>query len=343
MPVRLVQFDLPVPDDVTGLEVELRSAAPNEIQKLAVFVKVGGEYEDGSRERARAAVDEILSSHGLLERSEMVTVIGCEGASTPCGYALLDTGDDATTGTGERLAIGLGRMAPGPEDVLDTAQFASRVAAAVTTAIEEAGIEPAEVVTVIVNVPQPTSGDYRVRGRRARAAAALGAGIAVGDIPEEKVTDAAIAVDPDLYTRRVQTYIGPTVRNIEVIAIANRPGAGGNLVACSTVTSDLLDTRPIKRMLLDAGLRLDKYGEFEDVTRVKAILVKAGVKPDGTVAGAPTTIFNSATPPEKHVRAALSGALGALLRTTRMFSTFDPIQQAPLGGGAICCILEAEP
>lgn len=94
-------------------------------------------------------------------------------------------------------------------------------------------------------------------------------------------------------------------------------------------------------MLVEAGLQLDGDGEL-DTGRLVATIAKLGVHPSGHVAGAPTTIFSSATPPEKHVRAALSGVLGAALHTTRIFSTFDPIQQAPLGGGTICCILRAE-
>ena len=96
-----------------------------------------------------------------------------------------------------------------------------------------------------------------------------------------------------------------------------------------------------KRMLIDAGLQLDLDGEL-DTGGLVAVIAKLGVHPSGQVSGAPTTIFGSATPPEKHVRAALSGVLGATLHTTRIFSTFDPIQQAPLGGGTICCILRIE-
>jgi hypothetical protein len=108
------------------------------------------------------------------------------------------------------------------------------------------------------------------------------------------------------------------------------------------ITQDLLDARSLKRMLVGCGLKLDADGEL-DTGRLVAVLAKLGVHPSGRVAGAPTTIFGSATPPEKHVRAALSGVLGATLHTTRIFSTFDPVQQAPLGGGTICCILRAEP
>ena len=37
-----------------------------------------------------------------------------------------------------------------------------------------------------------------------------------------------------------------------------------------------------------------------------------------------------------------TGAIGSALQTTRMFSTADPVQQAPLGGAHVCCILRAK-
>src|SRR4051812_18337842 len=84
MTVRVFRFDMTVPDDVAGLAAALAEAEPGSIRRIALLAKVGGEYTDGARERAKAAVDALLAKHKLLDRSEMITVIGCEGASTPC-------------------------------------------------------------------------------------------------------------------------------------------------------------------------------------------------------------------------------------------------------------------
>jgi hypothetical protein len=175
-----------------------------------------------------------------------------------------------------------------------------------------------------------------------RAVAALGAGAAVGDIDERKIVDAAIVSDASLYTKRVQTFVGPQIKRIEVIVIGNRAGADGDLIACAAVTTDLFDVRPVKAMLRQAGLQLDQDGELTEADRVVVAILKAGVGPGGQVNGAPTAIFNSRTPPEKHVRAAASGVYGALLKNTRIFSTMDPVQQAPLGGSQLCCVVRAK-
>jgi cyanuric acid amidohydrolase len=338
MSVDVTAFDMQAADDLSGLENAMSGAAPDRIRRLALLLRVAGEYTDGSRERARAAIAKFLADRKLSDRSHYVTVIGAEGAATPCGYAFIDTGSTGSRDGARRLALGIARVTPPAEQTIGTAGYAFAVKAAVETGMRDGDMTPGDAEVVIVNVPQPTSGDVGVRGRRGRAAAALGAGLALGEIAPESVRDETIVRDGSLYTPRVQTFTGPAIPYLEIIVIGNAPGRGGDLFACNTVTTDLLDVRSVKRMLVKAGLPLDEDGEL-DTSRLVATLAKLGVDPGGRVSGAPTTIFNSATPPEKHVRAALSGALGATLHTTRLFSTFDPVQQAPVGGGTVCCVI----
>lgn len=338
MSVDVKAFDMKAPDDLSGLESALAAAETDGIRRLALLLRVAGEYTDGSREKARGAISTLLAGRKLTDRSQYVTVIGAEGASTPCGYAFIDNGSTGSPNGPRRLALGIARAASPPEETIGTTAYALEVKAAVEAGINDGGMSPADAEAVIVNVPQPTSGDVGARGRRGRAAAALGAGLALGEIAPERVRDDSIVSDGSLYTARVQTFTGPAIAYLEVIVIGNAPGRGGDLFACNTLTTDLLDMRSVKRMLVKAGLPLDRDGEL-DTSRLVATLAKLGVDPSGRVSGAPTTIFNSATPPEKHVRAALSGALGATLHSTRLFSTFDPVQQAPIGGGTVCCII----
>lgn len=339
MPVEIARLVLAAQDDTTALERQLKAWRPERIEKLAFVYKVEGEYEDGSRERARAAVYAVLDRHGLASRAEMVTVVGCEGLATPFGYVMAEVASNASAGKEKRLAIGLARGAK-PEDAeLDKARFKSHVAGLVEAAMKDAGLAARDVVTVLVNTPQPMAGDKGLRGRKARAVAALGAGIAIGDVEAGEVTEASIMKRAELFTRRVQTFAGPTVKQVEVIVLGNRAGAGGNLIACSTVTSDLIDMRPIKRMLVKAGLELDKDGEIAKPQRVEAMMIKSGVRPDGKVGGLRTTLFEPGLPVEKHVRAAQSGLMAGLLGTSAVFNTFDPIQQCPIGGSALCAVV----
>ena len=123
--------------------------------------------------------------------------------------------------------------------------------------------------------------------------------------------------------------------------LGNRAGAGGALVAHAGLIVDLIDSRSLRRVLKGAGLRLDIDGELEAPERIAAFFLKAGPSADGRVRGARTTIYGSSVTPEKHMRAAVSGMVGALLGTTRAFTTGDPIQQAPEGGGVACVIVRS--
>ncbi|MSP80866.1 MAG: hypothetical protein EXR02_07370 [Rhodospirillales bacterium] len=343
MTVVLASYDIQDPKDMSALKAALdRHDAPS-IRRVAIFSKLNGEYDDGARENAKAAVDKVIAAKGVADRTEMITIIGCEGASTPFGYAFIDVDDKSVAvGDDKRLAIGLGHADPGAEAELDGPAFGGRVKACVLGAMRDAGLGPDGVATVIVNGPPATSGDAVLRSRRMRAVAALGAGAAIGEIDDRSIVDAAIVSDTSLYTRRVQTFVGPQIKRIEIIVLGNRAGGGGDLVAYSAVTTDLFDVRAVKVMLREAGLQFDHDGEFTDGDRVVAAILKAGVGPGGTVNGAPTAIFNSRTPPEKHVRAAASGVYGALLKNTRIFSTMDPVQQAPWGGSQLCCVIKAK-
>jgi hypothetical protein len=82
MSVDVKAFDMKAPDDLSGLESALADAATDGIRRLALLLRVAGEYTDGSREKARGAISTLLASRKLTDRSQYVTVIGAEGAST---------------------------------------------------------------------------------------------------------------------------------------------------------------------------------------------------------------------------------------------------------------------
>lgn len=349
MAIIVKAFDMAGPGDVSGLGQVLLSIGVERVVRLAVFVKVEGDYEDGSREVARSALERLIAEFGLVDRTQLLTAVGCEGVSTPFGYVLadLDTPGLAVLGSKQpRLVMGFACSAPPPATELDSPALVGRVADTVRLAIANANLSLDQVVMSFVKVPQPVAvegTDQRVRGRRTRGVAALGAGIALGEVDAARVTNSAIGTDSSLFSRRVQNFAGPEVTRVEVIVLGNRSGTDGDLVACSTIANDLIDVRSLRRMLMAGGLHLDTEGELAEPERVAAFFIKAGPRADGRVRGARTTIYSSAIPPEKHMRAAQSGLLAGLLGTTRVFNTGDPIQAAPEGGAVACALIKAGP
>jgi cyanuric acid amidohydrolase len=341
--VVLAAFDAAHPGDLDALDRVLAAEDPARVRRAAVFLRVAGDYDDGSRERTRAALDAAIARRGLTERMRVLVAVGCEGVATPCGYVLIERElAAAAPGDAPRLALGFGHS-----PVLDAAEreperLVDHAAQAVRAAAADAGLASDAVATAFVKVPQGSGSAYaneRVRGRLGRAAAALGTGVALGEIDRAALSAGDIGTNASLYCPRAQCFAGPEVTRVETIVLGNRRGAGGELVACAGIARDLIDARSIRRMLLHAGMQLDADGELVEPGRVAAVFAKGGPAPDGTVRGAPTAIFGSTITPERHMRAALSGLLGGLLGSTRAFVTGDPVHAAPAGGVTVCAIV----
>ena len=144
------------------------------VRRVAIFSKLNGEYDDGARENAKVSVDAIIRRQRSGRPHREVTIIGCEGASTPFGYAFIDVDDKAiAAGSDKRLAFGLGHADPGIEAELDTPAFGARVKACVLGAMRDAGLGPDDVATVIVN---GSAGDlWRCRSSKPSYARGCGA------------------------------------------------------------------------------------------------------------------------------------------------------------------------
>jgi len=347
MSINIVSFDMSGPGDAAGLRAAL-AAHPSAIRAV-VFAKTEGHAgpNDFSRDLARGALAGALAEAGLSKRSTVMLAIGCEGVSTPCGYALIETPDtdamrDCEPGH-SALVMGSAVSAVPPPREIGTPALVDRVAATVRAALQDAGLTVEETALVLVKGPvlparHALATPLTTGASRGRAVAALGTGVALGEVVRERVTMESIGSDLSLYARRAMTFAGPELDRVEVVAFGNRAGAAGCLRICATLTRDMLDAASIKRMMLGAGFSLDDAGELVQGGRVQAIFAKCGIAPDGSLRGGRTTVYSSSLLPEMHMRAAESGVLGAVFGTTRYFISGDPIQQSTPGGGVAAAI-----
>ncbi|MBV8538729.1 MAG: hypothetical protein JO128_24240 [Alphaproteobacteria bacterium] len=353
MSVRLFTIDMDSPADTGGIAAALLSLAPARVRRLAILMKVEGNHapNDYSRELARRALDQALSEMGLDDRAVTVLAIGCEGIATPLAYLIADVDDGAPATEQPHLAFGLATSPPISPEHWGARTLVPVVAAATAAALADARLAVAEIGLVLVKVPTAHPGAAGVTPaqasmRRGRSIAALGAGIALGEIAAERVADDIIGRDdgPDyIYARRAMTFAGPELDRVEVVALGNRPGAGGDLIIASTLLSDIIDAAAIRRMLAGHGVGFTELGAVAETADVPALLLKAGVAPDGRVRGARTIVYASALPAEAHLRAASSGMLGSIVGHTRFFISGDPIHHAPRGGGVAAALIRKRP
>jgi cyanuric acid amidohydrolase len=346
MTIELVTIDMAAPADVDGLARALDAIGP--IRRLAVLAKLEAQpgREDESRGLARRAIDGLLAERGLAARAVVLLAVGCEGVATPFAQLIVDleVPDNAEGQGPSRLALGIARSAPVALVERGMRALVDRVADTVRLALEDAALVPAQIGLALVKCPVAPPGAAEATADqkslpRGRAIAALGAGIVLGEIAEQRLSDSMIARDVGVFARRAMTFAGPEIDRVEAIVLGNRPGAGGALQVISAQLADILDAAGIRRMLDGAGVRFDRWGELVDPDEVASLLLKAGVAPDGQVRGRRTTVFSSGLAPDWHMRAAQTGLVGALLGHTRCFISGDPIQQAPPGGAVVAAIV----
>ncbi len=355
MTLLLSAYDCEGPGDARDLSRLLAALPRGRLRRIAVLGKTEGTatLNDFSREvaigAARAAIAEQLGA-AALGQATLVFSTGCEGVITPFGYLLADLAEDAPRDAAgpPRLALGVSASPAIPLADRGGRAHALAVASAVRAAMADAGATADQVALVFVKSPvlprrhladlPPEIGARAGSTAIARAVAALGAGIALGEVAEDRVVDAAIGRDVTLHSRRVMAVSGTELSHNEVILLANVPGAGGELRLDSEPMADILDAAALLRLARRAGLTPDADGLFTG-SAPEALFVKVGVRPGGMVRGRRTTVFESEFDADKHLRPAASGVVGALFGTTRSFISGGAEQQAVVGGGLAAMVV----
>jgi cyanuric acid amidohydrolase len=353
--VHVIAYDTANPGDVSDLSRHLAAFDAARIRRLALLVKTEGnsDVNDFSREYALMSVTAALHAHGgqpLVDRSTFLISTGCEGVMTPFGYLFLDVDAaqaPANPSAGHALAFGCARSRSLRPEEIGTVAHAEITAATVEAAMQDAGVVAADVALVIVKTPVTSFlplapgavRNPRITSAHSKAVGALGAGLGLGEVPRERLVQEAFSTDHSLYARRAMVFSGAELDCVEIMLLANRPGAAGDLVVHTGALRDVLDAKGLRDMFAAAGCTFDADGQVADPSRVVATLIKAGAAPDGRVRGARTTMKSSHLDMDKHVRAAMSGIVGSILGATRTFISANTVHQAPPGGGLCACIV----
>ncbi|MFM7570375.1 MAG: ring-opening amidohydrolase [Betaproteobacteria bacterium] len=352
MTVQTFCFDMAGAGDVSLLENWIKTLPVGQIRRLVVLAKTEGHHapNDFSRDLLKLQLDRVFQESALTDRSLSMLAIGSEGVGSPKGFAFVELDPGKSQGgsdAGEssaRLALGTACSEPVPIEDIGTLRLVDRVTRCAEAAIGDARLKPEQVELLFIKSPMlparhPAATPLNSQLHRGRAISALGGGVALREVDRERLTEENIAKDLSIYTRHVQGIAGAEIRRIEVVAMGNRPGAGGNLRIASTHTRDLLDQRSLRVLFTEQGLRSDPFGELIDGDRIEALIAKMMVPEDGLVRGSRTTVYTSGWAPESHIRAAASGVLGSLLGHLRFFVSADSVHQAPIGGGMAAIVV----
>jgi cyanuric acid amidohydrolase len=346
MTAHVIAYDTAHPGDISDLARHLERFDPARVRRLALLVKTEGnsDVNDFSREYAMQSASLAIEKHGgqrLLERSTFLFSTGCEGAMTPFGYLFVDFAEEARPSRASALAIGCARSRSLAPDEIGTPTHADITAETVNKAMADAGVRPADVGLVVVKTPVMSHAvaGKRITSAHSKALGALGAGVALGEVDRKKIVQEAFDTDHSLHAKRAMVFSGSELDCVEIMLLANRPGASGDLFVQIGYLRDVLDAKGLRDMYKAAGCRIDADGQVADAARVVATMIKAGVAPDGKLRGRRTTMKTSHIDMDKHVRAAMSGIVGSILGDTRAFISANTVHQAPAGGGLCACIV----
>jgi cyanuric acid amidohydrolase len=350
------------PGDVSALDALINSGAIDAGQIVAVIGKTEGNggVNDFTRGYFTQSLMQMLSGHLQASPAELAARIPCilsggtEGVLSP-HYVVFCRSTEAEAGDGGALAIGLAFSAPTAVEQIGRASHVRQIARAVRAAMDDAGMDdPADVHFVQIKTPcitvaraeqararglEPVSGDPNRAMGYARAAGALGVALALGEIDEGALQDAALLSDMDLYSERASVSSGVEISCNEVIVLGNSPRWSGPYRIAHRPMRDALDIGAVAGALSDLGLEAAPQLSASALERIAGVFVKCEPQRNGRVrASRHTMLDDTDINAQRHIRGAVGGMVAGVIGDGRIFVSGGAEHQGPDGGGLIAVI-----
>lgn len=350
------------PGDVSALDALINNGTLDPSQIVAVIGKTEGNggVNDFTRGYFTQSLMQMLSGHLQCSPAELAARIPCilsggtEGVLSP-HYVVFSRSPAQDASDGGALAIGLAFSAPTAVEQVGRASHARQVADAVRAAMRDAGIDdPADVHFVQIKTPcitvaraeaararglEPVSGDPNRAMAYARAAGALGVALALGEIGEADLQDAALLSDMTLYSGRASVSSGVEISCNEVIVLGNSPRWSGPCRIAHRPMRDALDIGAVAGALADLGLDAAPQLHPAALARIAGVFVKCEPQRDGRVRGSRHTMLDDTDiNAQRHIRGAVGGMVAGVIGDGRIFVSGGAEHQGPDGGGLIAVI-----
>jgi cyanuric acid amidohydrolase len=348
------------PDDVSGIEAAIAGRRVDPKGVMAVLAKTEGNglVNDFSRGHATMALSLLFQRHLPQEEAARICLVmsgGTEGGMAPHWVVFERAAGEGASRPA--LAIGRAHTAALPFEQLGRLAQIDQVAAGVRAAMLDAGIQdPAHVHFVQVKCPLLTAqrvGEADRRGAAvvtrdtlksmglSRAASALGAAVALGEIKRETLSDSDIGANWALWSGRASASAGIELLNHEIVVLGMSPAWSGPLAIDHAVMADAIDVEPVRAAL--GRLGLDAPGQLapEHRGRIVALLGKAEASHDGRLRGYRHTMLDdSDVAATRHARAFVCGALAGLIGHAEIYVSGGAEHQGPDGGGPVAIIVD---
>jgi cyanuric acid amidohydrolase len=351
------------PDDVSGIEAAIAAGRIDPNGVIAVLAKTEGNglVNDFSRGHATLALSLLFERHLPVAEAKQICLVmsgGTEGAVAP-HWVVFERASDAGNpdGTSRSLAIGRAHTPPLPFEHLGRGAQVDQVAAGVLAAMLDGCItDPAHVHFVQVKCPLLIAQRVADADRRAvsvatrdtlksmglsRAASALGAAVALGELTRAKISDTDIGANWALWSGRASASAGIELLNHEIVVMGMSPNWSGPLAIDHAVMDDAVDVEPVRAALARLGLVTNGQLAPAQRARLVALLGKAEASHDGLLRGHRHTMLDdSDIAATRHARAFVCGALGGLVGHAEIYVSGGAEHQGPDGGGPVALIVD---
>ena len=360
------------PADTSGLQAlaDAGKLKPETLVALVGKTEGTGAHDDWGRVWADVALREWTAKFLGIPVGEVAKHVifvlsgGCPGVITPHIAAVTREWVELPAAHQEgvkRLVVGRsGSDAIAPEEVGRMGQI-SKVAEATHKAMADGGLaDPKDVHLVMVKVPGLTTAsiaDAESRGKTvvshdltfgpegagayANDAAALGVAMALGEVPEAKLSDDVVRRDWDLYSEVAMTSSGGEKRHGEVVVFGNSTSSASALQIGHSVTRDFIDADGVRKALRSAGIRFnDGVPDESDLSRLVHVFAKSVIPGSDQVRGHRITLLDDAD--AYQIGKALGGMLVASVtgRTTNYVSGGERnSHQGPPGGNIVAAVV----
>jgi cyanuric acid amidohydrolase len=348
------------PNDTAGIE---RAIAEGRIQPGGIVAILGktegnGNVNDFTRGFATQSITLMLEKYVAPLARDVCLVMsgGTEGGMAP-HWTVFERRNES--GPGPALAIGRAHTGVIRPEQLGRLAQVEIVANGVRAAMVDAQISnPADVHFVQIKCPLLTAqrmADAAGRGQTvatrdtlksmglSRAASALGVAVALREVEQAKITDAAIGTDASLWSARASASAGIELMNHEIVVLGMSAVWSGPLAIDHAVMADAVDVEPARAALVRLGLNVPGQVDPESRTRVMAVLAKAEASHDGILRGHRHTMLDdSDISSTRHARAFVCGALAGLIGHAEIYVSGGAEHQGPDGGGPVAIIIDRD-
>jgi cyanuric acid amidohydrolase len=354
------------PDDVEEAARLLDKGAFRAEHVVAILGKTEGNggVNDFTRALATLSFQMLIaerSSQSHRDVAKRVPIIwsgGTEGLMSPHATIFTREPDRGAPSGHKRFTVGAAYTRDLQPEEFGTDVHARVAAEGVQRALADAGIEsPADAHFVQIKTGALTTeriNDARRRGRPVvtgdtyksmgygRAAAAIGIGIATGEIDAAKLTSQVIGADFSVFSDVASTSSGVELMNCEVIVLGNSPRSTSDLVIAHAAMRDAIDAASVRDALRKAGLGVECELAERDRERLINVFAKCEPDPSGATRGRRHVMFDdSDINYTRHIRGVVNAVIAAVTGDAMCYVSAGAEHQGPAGGGVVAALARA--